>query len=119
MKSALPLAESTKLSIIFRVEPGCLGPQGSSHISAFCHFAQSDLNSFYSNFIIWDIVPRNDKSLAEIEYGIAGKKITDPQAKKYLSMFDENLDDIECSLGDKLAVLIGHYMKSTSDSYSI
>ena len=29
-----------QLAVIYRVEPGCLGPEGAAHIEGFCQFAQ-------------------------------------------------------------------------------
>lgn len=110
MNNALPLSEEKKLSVIYRVEAGCLGPQGTSHISAFCNFAQTELQPLASDCITWDIIPRHDKALAEMQYILAGKNISDSQAKRYLALFDKNLDEIEDTLGDTLGTLINTYM---------
>ena len=67
MKSSLPLSEDKKLSVIFRVEPGCLGPDGKRYVSEFCSFAQSELRSLDSDYIAWNIIPRKDKKLPEMQ----------------------------------------------------
>ena len=112
MKSSLPSSADKKLSVIFRVEPGCLGPEGSSHISQFCDFSQSKIRSSNSDYIVWNIVPRNDKSLPEMEYSLAKKRLSHSQAEKYLALFGKNLDELDSDFGDTLEVLINQYMKS-------
>jgi hypothetical protein len=112
MKRVLPLSADKKLSIIFRVEPGCLGPQGSAHVSGFCDFAQQECHSLESDYIDWNIVPRNDKSLPEIEFALAGKKISSSQAEKYLILFDKKLDAVEEHLGDRLETLIVRFLSA-------
>ena len=110
MKSSLPLSDDKKLFVIYRVEPGCLGPQGRSHIAEFCLFAETELVSLNSDCIAWSVEPRNDKTLPEMQYTLADRRISPSQAQKYLAVFDKVLDDIECALGDKLDALIEQYM---------
>ncbi len=110
MNNALPLSEDKKLSVVYRVEPGCLGPQGKDYIAEFCSFAKKELLSFNSDFVVWQIVPRNDKSLPEMQFSLAGKMISPPQAERYLTIFDQSLDELECKLGDKLDTLIEQYL---------
>ncbi len=112
MKSALPLPEDKKLSVLFRVEPGCLGPQGSSHIAKFCDEAQQECQSLDADYIIWNVVPRSDKSLPEIQYALADKRISAAQAKKYLALFDKVLDDVENHFDDKLEALIVQFLSA-------
>jgi len=110
MKTGLPLPEDKKLSIIFRVEPGCLGPQGSGYIDQFCDQAQNEFKSLDSDFIIWNVVPRSDKSLPEIQFALAGKRISSLQAEKYLALFGKVLDDAENAFDDKLESLIVKFL---------
>ena len=65
------MSEEKKLHIIFRVEPGCLGPQGDTHVEKFCEFAQQEFNTIDPELIHWDIIPRFDKSLDEINKTVA------------------------------------------------
>ncbi|WP_144395081.1 hypothetical protein [Pleionea sediminis] len=109
MKSSLPLSEDKKLAVTFRVEPGCLGPQGKSFIDDFCAFAQKNVQTLDSDYVIWNIVPRNDKTLPEIEYYVLGKRMNHEQAEKYLSLFSKSLDEFEGHLDDKLANLIEEF----------
>ena len=110
MKNSLPLPEDKKLSVTYRVEPGCLGPDGKSHISAFCNFAQAELKSLDSDYIAWNIVPRLDKTLPETQYSVVGKRMNHSQAEKYLSIFDKSLDEFEGHLGDKLSTFFDEFM---------
>ena len=95
--------------VLFRVEPGCLGPDGIEHIEKFCNFAEIEVANVDADFVHWDIVPRFDKTLPEIEYRISHKRLTHDKALKYLSLFDKNLDEFEEHLNDKLALLIDEF----------
>lgn len=110
MTTSLPLSGEMKLTVIFRVEPGCLGPQGASLVDEFCLFAQHHVESLDSDYVIWSIIPRNDKTLAEVQYSVRGKKMTHAQAEKYLSLFGKSLDEFESHLDDRLAELIDKFM---------
>jgi hypothetical protein len=110
MKSALPLQEEKKLFVTYRVEAGCLGPDGLSHIAKFCKFAQSEMEAVDSEYITWNIVHREDKTLPEMEYNVFGKVINDSQADKYLSMFGKNLNEFENNLSDLITNLIYQFM---------
>jgi len=104
------LDKTKKLCVTFRLEPGCLGPEGKSHITEFCSSAQKEVNKMHTEFVIWNIVPRYDKSLPEIEYKINNKKLTHDKAEKYLNIFNKNLDEFEAGLQDKLAIHIDEYL---------
>mgnify|MGYP000025747680 CR=1 FL=1 len=110
MKTSIPLQEDKKLCVTYRVEPGCLGPKGKRYISEFCSFAQSQLRSLDSEYIAWNIIPRKDKALPEMQYNIVGKRMTHSQAEKYLVLFDQSLDEFEGHLCEKLATLINEFM---------
>ena len=110
MKNALPLPENKKLSVTYRIEPGCLGPEGGSHVVAFCDFAQEAFQSVNASYIHWIIVPRDDKSLPEMSYSAIGKRMNHSQADKYLALFDQSLDAFEMNLGIKMAAVINQYM---------
>ena len=109
MSTVVSLSNEKKLNITYLVEPGCLGPQGATLIEGFCEFAQSKMSNLDSEFVHWSIVPRYDKSLPEIQYAVTGKGLNQAQANKYLTMFDQNLDDYEGEFADKIASLIGEF----------
>ncbi len=111
MKAVLPLPQDKKLNVLFRVEPGCLGPDGINHIEKFCQFAQQQVEAIDADFVHWDIVARFDKLLPEMEYKIANKKLTHDKAAKYLAIFEKDLDEFEGHLNDKLGELIDNYLR--------
>lgn len=110
MKNNLPLPQEKKLMVLFRLEPGCLGPDGKDHIDKFCQLAQQEFESLHSDFVHWDIVPRHDKSLPEMQYKINNKNLSHDKAEKFLNIFHKNLNDFEDQLHKKLAVFIDQYL---------
>lgn len=110
MTIQLPLKDSQKLTVLCRIEPGCLGPEGTSHIDEFCRFAQPRTAQLDADFVIWELTPRNDKTLAEMHYKIANKTLDHLKAEKYLSLFNKSLDEFEGHFHDLLADLIDEYM---------
>jgi len=109
MKDNLPLPKEKKLMVVFRVEPGCLGPRGADIIEEFCQFAQKEVETLDSDFVHWDILPRIDKSLPEMQYKVNEKKLTHDKAARYLEVFDKSLDEFEGHLHNKLALLVERY----------
>jgi len=110
MKINLPLSQDQKLTVVFRVESGCLGPKGQDHVEEFCIFVQKEVESIDSDFVHWEIVPRHDKFLPEMQYKVNNKKLTHDKAAKYLEMFKKNLDAFEEHLHEKLALLIDQHL---------
>ncbi|CZF78619.1 hypothetical protein GCE9029_00953 [Grimontia celer] len=110
MGSAATVPEEMKLNVICRLEPGCLGPQGASKIDDFCQYILDEMNALNTGFISLAVVPRNDKSLPEMQFNMSGRKLTRDQAGKYLQKFDKSLDDFEGELEGKLEVLIDKFM---------
>lgn len=110
MEHELPLPLYKKLTVLFRVEPGCLGPDGIEHIEGFCKYAKKEVVGLHSDFIRWVITPRFDKTLAETEYKTNNKRLTHDKAEKYLMIFGQELDDFEEHLQDKLSEMIDTYL---------
>jgi hypothetical protein len=110
MSINLPLPQDKKLTVLFRVEPGALGPEGDKHVESFCKFAAKELVSLDSDYICWEIVPRFDKSLPEMEFKINGKKLSHEQAAKYLELFDQDLDSFELHLASNISSLVSEFM---------
>ncbi len=88
MKNNLPLPCNKKLTVIYKMEPGCLGPNGPLLIEAYCQFAQSRIANLDQDFVSWVIEPRFDKSLAEIQYRVNGRQLHPAMVEKYLSVFN-------------------------------
>lgn len=110
MNITLPVAGDQKLVVEFRVEPGCLGPQGHEHVEGFCRFAQRELAAVDAGFIHWELTARHDKSLPEIQYKINNKSMTRDKAAKYLAVFEKSLDEFENDLEDKIINLVEQYL---------
>lgn len=109
MSLKLPLPAAKKLTVIYNVEAGCLGPQGRTHIAPFCEFAQQQLGDLYSDFICWNITPRTDTSKPEIQYQLMNKLLQEHQADKYLGYFDKSVDELESFLLGVVVILIEQY----------
>jgi hypothetical protein len=104
-----PLPQDKKLTILFRVEAGCLGPKGDQIITDFCRYAHQEKEQIESNYIHWLIDHRVDKSQAEIQYQVGNKTLPREKAEKYLDIFKLKIDDIEDLLSDNLTSLIETY----------
>ncbi len=112
MQNVLPLRDDKKLAVTYRVEAGCLGPDGLNYILEFCKFAQTSLQLSHSDYILWSIIHREDKTLPEIQYGLVNKTINSDKAEKYLSVFGKSIDDFETDISDHLATLIRQFMST-------
>ena len=110
MKNILPLSQDKKLTVVVRVESGCLGPNGGDHVEEFCSVAQVALEPTDSDFINWEVFARMDKALPEIQYKTNNKILTQEQATKYLTLFNKNIDEFEESLNEKLAIPIDQHL---------
>ncbi|WP_415888018.1 hypothetical protein ACMXYO_08275 [Neptuniibacter sp. QD37_6] len=105
----MTLADSKKLTVIFRIEPGCLGPEGLSHVDKFCIQAGLKLQRSAPAYITWQVEPRHDKTLPEIDYAILGRALSRDHAKRYLSHFDQQIDSFEMEAFDELPDIIDQY----------
>jgi len=117
MTKILPLSDKKKLRVIFRVEPGCLGPDGENLIGDFGQFAQPLINLQnspervnWADLIICELAPRNDKSRPEIQYVINAKILSHDKAVRYFALFNKQLDGFEHELNEKLSDLIDEYL---------
>ena len=104
------LSQEKKLNVLYRVEPGCLGPDGPNTIESFCDYAEKSVENLDSDFVHWDIVPRFDKSLPEMEYKALNKRMSHDQAARYLAVFHKDLDEFEEHLHEQLGNLIEDYL---------
>ena len=103
-------SKEQRLNVQFRVEPGCLGPNGDQHIEHFCEYAEEKFETLDSEVVAWKIIPRLDKSLPEVEYRVMGKKLLESQVDKYLEVCGVTLEELETHLHDKLVEVIIEYM---------
>lgn len=110
MNSSLPLPDEKKLLVTYRVESGCLGPEGECYVSSFCEFAQRQIQPLYADFIAWNVVSRDDKHEPEIEYNLVTKRVSHSQASRYFAAFGSSIDQFEIDLSEKLTELIDEFM---------
>lgn len=111
MTEKFPLSDDKKLSIVFRLEPGCLGPKGKDCVEDFCMFARSQLRTIDSSVVNWEIIPRFDKSLPELEYRITNRKLSQDKAARYLKPFNKSPVEFEHLINSQLPKLIEDYFK--------
>ena len=113
MSELATVAREKQLIVMARVEPGSLGPDGMERVESFCRFANQRLShSPVNHFSRWRVIPRYDKTLPEIEYFIADKKLNPLQVGKYLSCFQSNLDHFEEQFYLSLTDLIEQYLST-------
>jgi hypothetical protein len=109
METRLPLYK--KLLVMYRIEPGCLGPQGADFVEDFCVFAKRKLKDTHGHCLRWTIKPRYDKSLPELEFQIKNAVVSRENATKYMGSFDIDIDAFEESLDETLADLVDAYFE--------
>lgn len=96
--------------VTFRIEAGCLGPQGTDKIDQFCDYAQEKIQEIEPSYMHWILLPRYDKAMPEIQYQINHRNITEEMANKYLETFGRCFDEFEDELHDLIAQLIDSYL---------
>ena len=103
---------SKRLSIQIRIEPGCLGPDGKSHIDTFCTAASRIFAAIEPERIGWVLIPRHDKQLPEQEFFIEGRKLSEEQASLLLQRMGLSLDSLLARGDALLAQLVERYFKA-------
>jgi len=104
------LAEEKKLTVFYKMEPGCLGPQGETMIEQYCRYAQEKIEGLDENFVNWVIEPRFDKKLPEVQYKVNGKELISSMVERYLAVFGRDLDEFEESFNQKLTEMIEEFL---------
>ena len=105
----MQVSDEKKIHLMYRVEPGCLGPDGVNHIEDFCHFANKHIKSpYYSQFVF---LPRYDKQKSERQYSVNSRNLSQVQAKAYLNHFEIHIDHFEEQLDELIAKSIDLYFK--------
>lgn len=98
-----------KITVICRVEPGCLGPDGIDHVEAFCKLGQKEFDAIDPDIIDWEIIPRLDKTKPEIQYKLNGRYLNTQQSALYLNALGKDPDEFEESLFKQLTTSVNHY----------
>lgn len=106
MNTVKSIPKEKKLLLTYRVEPGCLGPDGINFIKDFCKHAADAFINHHEHYVAYQFVPRYDKSLVEMEFTINNKRLSDAKANQYMSLFTQTLEGFEEDLQDQLTSLI-------------
>ncbi|MBU2970313.1 hypothetical protein KO527_13230 [Pseudoalteromonas sp. C2R02] len=102
------LPKEKKLNVLFRLEPGCLGPTGIDLIEGFCEFANSKISELpYASYMF---VPRFDKTLPEWEYKINTRNLSNEKVASYLAIFNQVKSQFEESLEEQVTEYIEIYL---------
>lgn len=109
METRLPLYK--KLLVMYRIEPGCLGPQGTDYVEEFCVFAKKRLKDKHGHCLRWTIKPRYDKTLPELEFQIKNGVVSRDNAAKYMDSFNIDIDAFEEELEESLADLVDAFFE--------
>ncbi|QTH64329.1 hypothetical protein J1N51_02255 [Psychrosphaera ytuae] len=99
-----------KVQVTIRVEPGSLGPDGLDHVEDFCRVAQCYFDKLYVGTLCWQVIPRYDKSLAEIEYCYLNRTLNEAQANKMLSLINKDIDSMDEETMQHIANLIDKFL---------
>lgn len=102
---------AAELILLYRVEPGCLGPDGLNHVEAFCRFSNAQRRPSDWPALRWHFTPRYDKSLPEIEFRWHEKPLRTAQVEQILSRLQTNLERVEAEMGEKTAELIELFLR--------
>ena len=98
----MQISDDKKIQLLYRVEPGCLGPTGAQTIERFCDYAY---------FALYHFTPRFDKTKAEREYSINARLLSDQHAQAYLAHFKTNKDEFEEQLDELLTQAIESFLE--------
>ncbi len=102
-----------KLTILYRIEPGCLGPDGDQHVDQFCTLANkqvADNSALLNHIVTWVIEPRWDKTLPEMQFKLIRKTISHDQAATYLKTIGHELDSLESTLIKSITAQVNQYL---------
>lgn len=105
----MQIPHDKRITVNFRIEPGCLGPEGDTIVDAFCMNANKKLSISYPDYINWNVTPRHDKTLPELDYGIGRRSLSREHAERYLSMLNIQIEQFEIKVFDQLPDLIDQY----------
>lgn len=100
-----------KMTLLFRVEPGCLGPDGKVHIDDFCRLAQQAFAAKQHSWLEILVIPRHDKRLPETEYRLGERGLDRAKAERYVTLHGKELAKLEGRLNDLISDLIEQYLQ--------
>jgi hypothetical protein len=95
--------------VVYRVESGCLGPDGEQLVETFCSKANSRFRDIGAGVVHFLILPRRDKSQPEIQYRIMDKNVPRDKADMYLCKHEIDIEDFEEEITDRIALVIEEF----------
>jgi hypothetical protein len=98
-----------KITVICRIEPGCLGPYGADHVKKFCALGQKEFDKIDPDQVKWKIVPRFDKNKPEIQYKLNDRYLSQKQSIAYLKALGKDQAKFEEILFKQLGESVNHY----------
>ncbi|MEQ3515667.1 hypothetical protein ABMY35_20305 [Pseudoalteromonas sp. BZB3] len=98
------MSKDMRIQLLYRVEPGCLGPDGIDYIEEFCQFAVKKIPP--PNYAILSFVPRYDKLLDEKEYSLLNRKLTQGQVDSYFQKIEKPLEEFESQVDELIAFAV-------------
>ncbi|WP_105169964.1 hypothetical protein [Pseudoalteromonas sp. T1lg23B] len=106
------MSDDKRIKLLYRVEPGCLGPTGKDFIEGFCNFANEKIKP--PVYALFSFVPRYDKSLPEREYRVGNKNLSDQQVSAYLNRLEKDKNEFEEQIDELLSHAIDSYLRRTN-----
>ena len=101
-----------RLTLLMRIEPGCLGPDGKLHIATFCAAATRLFAASAPQGLCWQLIPRHDKRLPELSFLLQDQTLTAPQAERYLQRLGLALAPLREQADERLPELVDRYLKT-------
>jgi hypothetical protein len=111
MNADNPIPTEKKLLMTYRLEPGCLGPDGEDYIEDFCIYVTAAFMERKSSFAIYRFVPRYNKTLTEIEFSVNHKRLSEAKAGQYINFFGQTLIGFEEDLQNQLTRLVDSFFE--------
>lgn len=112
------LPPETQLTILYTVEPGCLGPQGDQLIDQFCKFIAEKLNSTFGENCLWIIQYKTHLSAHHIDYQIDNKRLNREQAKQFLHASQKDIEHFENDVDELVVEYIEEFLGRSSSGTS-
>ncbi len=104
------MSEDLDLQLIVRVEPGSLGPDGLDHVEAFCEVANKVFAKVDYAQLSFNIVPRYDKSLDELQLLMNDVPLPAQRASLVLDKLNVTFDQVEEEVMERISKLIDRFL---------
>lgn len=104
------MEQELDLSLIVRVEPGSLGPDGLNHVESFCVVAEKVFSKVEFANLTFKIVPRYDKTLPELELLMNQLTLPHQRAVMVLDKLNLTYELIEEEVMEHISKLIDRFL---------